>query len=81
MNIPNKFLQIGIFLANDGFISVLKKLPMSSMSFIIKDCITCKQSSHQSGYSVRPASEEEMGMVCHKCPCIALGFCFRKKGR
>jgi hypothetical protein len=34
MNIPDQFQQICIFLAQDGFIPVLKKVPAAAVSFV-----------------------------------------------
>jgi hypothetical protein len=63
MNIPDQFLQIGIFLAYDGLISVLEKLTVALVPPIIRYRISGKQSSHESGNTSRTASEQKMGMI------------------
>ena len=44
------FKTLSIRLPYNWFVSVLKKLPMSSIPFVKIDCMPCKQSSHQSWY-------------------------------
>jgi hypothetical protein len=56
MNIPNQFLQIGIFLAYNGLISVLEKLPVAPVPPVIRYRISGKKSSHYSGNTCRTAS-------------------------
>jgi hypothetical protein len=46
MDIPDQFLQIGIFLAYDGFVSILEKLAMTLVPSIVGHCIAGKQPSH-----------------------------------
>ena len=45
------------------------------------DDVTGEKSSHQRGYSGRAASEEKMGVVGDKGPCVADSLCLRKEER
>jgi hypothetical protein len=63
MNIPDQFLKIAIFLAYDGFVSVLEKLTMSPVPFVIRYRISCKQSSHQHGNTMGAALKQKMGVI------------------
>ena len=49
MNIPYKPLKIGILIANDGFISVLKKVTMTLVTDIIGYGVACEKASHELG--------------------------------
>jgi hypothetical protein len=51
MNVADQFLQIVIFLAYDGFVSIVEKLTMTPVSSVIKYRITREQPSHQTGNS------------------------------
>jgi len=63
MDISDQFLQIAIFLAYDGFVSVLEKLSMAPVPPVIGYSITCEQPSHQAGNTLGAASEREMGVI------------------
>ena len=47
MDIANQFPEIDVFLADDGFIAVLKKLPVPLIPSIEIDHIPCQKPSHQ----------------------------------
>jgi len=49
VNISNKLLKIGILLADNGFVTILKQLPMTLMAAIKTDGITSKKSPHHRG--------------------------------
>ena len=63
MNIPDQFLKIAIFLAYDGFVSVLEKLTMAPVPSVIRYRIACKQSSHQPCNTMEAASKQKMGVI------------------
>ena len=46
VNIPDKFLQIGIFLADNGFVTILKQLAVALVAAIKTDGIASKKPSH-----------------------------------
>jgi len=81
VDISNQLFQIGVFLANDRFVSVLKKLPMASVPPVIGYRIACEQSSHQIGNTPRPTTKQEMGVVGQIRPCVALGLGFGQENR
>lgn len=49
MNIADQFLKIGIFLAHNGFVTILKEMPMSLVTAIKTDGVACKEPSHHCG--------------------------------
>ena len=63
MNIPDQFLQIAIFLAYDGFVSVLEKLTMAPVPSVIRYRIAREQSSHQARNTLGAASKQKMGVI------------------
>jgi len=70
MNVSDKFKQIGVFFTQDGFIAVLKELPVPAVAAIEGDCIPRKHPSHDTGNRGGPCSQEEVGMVWNQCPSI-----------
>ena len=63
MDIPDQFLQIAIFLAYDGFVSVLEKLAMAPVPSVIGYRIAGKQPPHQAGNTMGAASKQKMGVI------------------
>ena len=49
MNIANQFQEIGIFLTQDGLVTVLKKVAVSSMFFIVPKGVAGQKASHDRG--------------------------------
>ena len=47
VNIADQFVQINIFLANNGLETVVKKWPMTPVTAIKTDHISGQQSAHQ----------------------------------
>jgi hypothetical protein len=79
VNITDQFFEICIFLANNGFVPILKKLAVSSMSAIETHCITGKQTPHEGGNGSIPGPEQEMSMIGQKGPRIAGYIRFRQQ--
>jgi hypothetical protein len=63
MNISDQFLKIAIFLAYNGFVSVLEKLTMASVPSVVRYRIARKQASHQTGNTLGTASKQKMGVI------------------
>ena len=81
MDIPHQFLQIRIFLAYDGFVSILEELTMTLVPSIAANSVSGKQPSHERGYPRGPASKEKMGMIRHEGPSVTHSLCFRQENR
>jgi hypothetical protein len=47
MNVTHQLEQIGFFLADDGFITVLKEVPGAAVAAVEGDRITGQQSAHE----------------------------------
>ena len=60
-------------------VSVLKKLPVPLVPSIEIDHIPCQKPSHQGREPCTPRSEQKMGMVGEKRPCVADGICSGQK--
>jgi hypothetical protein len=77
MNVTDKFFEIYILLANNGLVSVLKKLPMPLMTSIECNCIPGQQSAHQLCNASGSAPQQKMAVVGHQCPrvtdCMRMG--------
>jgi len=75
MDVTNQFPEIDVFLADDGFLAVLKKLPVPLVASIEIDHIPCQKPYHQGREPCTPRSQQKMGMVGEKGPCVADGTC------
>jgi hypothetical protein len=58
MDIAYQFGKIGVFLANDGFVPILKQMAMALMLELLAHGIACKDSPHEIGDTLRPATQE-----------------------
>jgi len=61
--IANQFPQIGIFLADNGFVPILKKVTMALVPAIETNRVSGKQSSHQSSNRLRPSAKQKVSVV------------------
>jgi hypothetical protein len=75
VNIPNQFSKIGLFLADDGFETVLKQLAPAAMSMVKRNHITREKASHESGQWLGASSKKKVGMIGQQRPGVA--FCLR----
>jgi hypothetical protein len=50
MDVANQFEEIGVLLAQDRFISVLKKVPGTLVASVVIDCIPGEKSLHYLPY-------------------------------
>jgi len=46
MNIPDQFQEIGVFLTQNGFIPILKKMPGAAVSFVEITGVSGQQAPH-----------------------------------
>jgi len=74
VNIAYEFLQVGVFLADDGFVSILKKLATALIAAVKADGVTRKQSSHERGKVGEPCAKKNMGVIGEKNPCVTGGL-------
>jgi hypothetical protein len=49
MDISNQFQEIRIFLTQNGFVTVLKKISMPAMPKIVGHCVTGQKPAHYGG--------------------------------
>ena len=77
VNIANKLLQVCIFLTDDGFVSILKKLAVAFVATVKADSVSRKEPSHYRGKGRESCSKEEMGMFWDEHPCVTDSFSLR----
>ena len=80
MDIPDQFFQVDLLLADNGLVAILKKLAMPSVPAVEVNRVAGKQSAHQGRKGSSPGSDQKMGMIVQKSPCIAAAFCFGQEG-
>jgi hypothetical protein len=73
MNIPDKLLQIGILLAKDRLVTVLKKMPVTRIASVKRHGIPGQELSHHPGDWDSPRSQEKVSVVAKQGPCVARG--------
>jgi hypothetical protein len=70
--------KIGVFLTKDGFVAVLKKLPMTSVSAVEGYGMPSQEPSHHRGNGIDAGFQAKVEMVGKQCPCIAYGGGFQQ---
>jgi hypothetical protein len=67
VNIPDKLLQIGVFLADSGFVTILKQ-PAVALVAIKNDGVFREEPSHPLGRGCQSHSKKKMGMIRDENP-------------
>jgi hypothetical protein len=70
VNIARQFQQVGIILADDRFISILKEMAMPSVSQVEVDHITGKEFAHTLGNRLATGTNQQMKVVRKEGPRI-----------
>jgi hypothetical protein len=70
VNIPDKFFKVGIFLANYGFVTVLKQLSVTLVPEVKTDGIARKEPSHQRSKGSKSCSKQKVCMILDEYPCV-----------
>jgi len=68
MDVTHEFLEVGILLADDGLVAVLKQVPDPSMPMIEGDGVPSQKPPHEGWEPARTAPEEEVRMVREQRP-------------
>jgi len=77
MNIPKQFPEIGVLFANNGFVTILKKMTVSRVAVVVGNRVSREESPHEFGEPRGTAAKKDMGMIRHQRPCINGGPGFR----
>ena len=64
MNVANQFHKIGVFLAQDGFIAILKQLAVAAVTAVIRNRIAGQQSTHHRGKRSIAGFQHKVRMLC-----------------
>ena len=76
MDVADQFQQVGIFFADNGFITILEEMAASFVAFIECNGVASHEPAHYFAERCRAGSQEEMKMVWDQGPGIALGLGF-----
>ena len=68
MNIAHQLKKIGILLAEDRLVAILKQVPLAIMTQVEADCMACHQSSHDPGKGSSAGSQEQVKVVGQQRP-------------
>jgi hypothetical protein len=73
MEIAHQLQQVGILLAQDGFITVLEKMAAPSVATVEAHRVSSEQAPHDNRYRYIPGSEQQVEMVRQECPGVTGG--------
>ena len=59
VNVTNKFQEVGVFLAHNGFVTVLEEMACAFMAFIEGDGVSGHQFAHNRAEGCRAAGAQE----------------------
>ena len=76
MNVADEFQKVRIFLANDGFVAVLKKVATSFMALVEGNGISSHETPHDLTQRGRAGAKQKVKMIRDQGPGIALGLGF-----
>jgi hypothetical protein len=76
MDVANQLQQIGILLAENGFITVLEKMPATLVPTVEAHRIPGEQALHDNRYRYIPGAQQQMEMVRHEGPGVTGGSRF-----
>ena len=74
MDVANKLQEIGIFFADDGFVSVLEEVPRAFMSFVEGNGVSGHEAAHEFTKWSGAGSQKEVKMVWDQGPGVTLGL-------
>jgi len=63
VDITDKLQQVGVFLAQDGFVTILEEMSITVMPPVKIDCLTGKQSFHQNRDRDVSGSQQKVKVV------------------
>lgn len=63
MDVANQFEQVGVLLANEGFVPTLKEISRALVPQIEVEGIACQQTAHERGQPCRSRSHQEVKSV------------------
>ena len=74
-----EFFKVRIFLTQNGFVAVLKKLSMTFVFTIEPAGVASKKSTHENGNGSRSGSQQQMCVVVEHCPGITIDTCLENQ--
>src|SRR5439155_20217763 len=81
VNVSNQLEKVRFFLANNGFVAILEKVPDAAASKVKIHGVAGQQSLHGMGKFAHAGHQQEMQVVRHECPGKAEGPRLRKYAR
>jgi hypothetical protein len=75
MDIAHQFPEVGVLLDHDGLVAILEEVADALVAAIVGDGIAGEEAAHESRKALRPAAEEQVGMVRQESPGIEGGSC------
>ena len=63
MNVAHKLQRAWLFLAYNGFVTILKKMPVSSVSAVKSNAVAGQKSAHEDRDPLRTAEKQKMDVI------------------
>jgi hypothetical protein len=73
VNVTHQLQQVGIRVAEYGFVAVLKYVTTAAMMAVVVTGVTSQQRRHQFGQGLIPHTDQQVIVIGHHRPCQALG--------
>jgi hypothetical protein len=81
VNVADQFKKVSIFIADNGFVSVLEKMTTAIVSMVEINRIPGQKASHEYRKRCPVAAKKEMGVISEHGPGKTVGAGFFKQGR
>jgi hypothetical protein len=63
MNVTDKLEEVGLLLAEDGFVAILEEMAGSFVAFVERDGIARKKTPHHPGHWCPSGAEKKVGVI------------------
>jgi hypothetical protein len=81
VDIPDQFFEIRIFLTQNGFVAILKKLAVTLVFAVEPACVARKKAAHENGNGSSAGSQQQVNMIIEHCPGKTINTRRRNQGR
>jgi len=76
VNVTDQFKQIGVFLADDGFVTILEEMSGSFVLEVEDNRVTGQKTPHEHGKLCHHWAEQQVKVIGHERPGKAFGAGF-----
>jgi hypothetical protein len=81
VDIPYQFVEIRGFLTQNGFVAILKKLPITLVFTIEPARVSGKNATHENGNGNSAGSQQQVNVRIEHCPGKTIDTCLWNQNR